>query len=282
MLSLPPHTFSEYTDRTIPYNSNLLRLVIKQHFAILLLFFSTFLSAQPFDFDTSIDSVYTKADQMPFFEGCELETVTLESKKSCSELRMSQFIAEHLIYPDKAKYNGIEGTVYVSFIIDKTGHVQKPKVLVDIGGGCGEAALQVIKAMPKWEAALHKNQPVHVKMNLPIQFYLRDDSKDEAEPFNLSWGGLQSKQVTKEQLIDNLESKLYVRDSEGTMRYVDQIEFLFEKENRQISASSRGEMSDELKKVVDRVKKGGTFSVYASVQENGRFITISRSFLVVK
>ena len=252
-------------------------------FLCLLLCCTTVAFAQPTSLSPlSSDSILTKADQMPYFSGCGSFANNTDDKRTCSDLELVNFLSRHLVYPEKAKHEGIEGTVFVSFIVDTLGIIKNPSVLTEIGGGCGKAALDVLWKMPHWEPAVHNGKKVKVRMNLPIQFFLRAKGWDEAEPFSLSWGTLNGKQTTKRQLLDNLSRKLYVRGPEGGNRYIGQLDFIFEKENRQISASSKGGISDELQKVVERAKKGGTFTVLASVQENGRFVTVERSFFVVK
>ena len=230
----------------------------------------------------ALDSIYTKADQMPFFSGCESFDQSINAKRECSDLELVKFISRHLVYPNKAKYEGIEGTVFVSFIVDENGFVHDPSVLMDIGGGCGEAALEVLKQMPQWEPAFHNGHSVKVRMNLPIQFFLRAEGRDEAEPYSLSWGVLAGKQVTKDQLLNNLSSKVYVRGPEGSNRFIDQLEFIFQKDGRLVSASSRGDISPELEKVLQRVKKDGIFTIRASVQDDGQFVMIFRTFSVIK
>lgn len=249
-----------------------------------IIFFSIYclLPAQSNLFVSQKDTVLIRAEQMPYFTGCEAFIDDNNEKRKCSDLELVRFLSRYLVYPEKAKYDGIEGTVFVSFIIDEKGAIYQPTVLKDIGGGCGEAALNVIKEMPNWEPGIHNGKRVKVRMNLPIQFFLRAKGIDEAEPYSISWGNLNGKQVTKDQLNDNASKKIYVRGPEGSNRYVDQIEFIYQKDSRLISASSRGEVSTELLKVVERIKKGGTFTINASVQDGGQFITVSRSFLIVK
>ncbi len=252
----------------------------KSYTILLCILLSQTLPAQFDLFASKADTVFTRAEQMPFFMGCEIFDDSIEAKRDCSDLEMVRFISRYLVYPDQAKYDGVEGTVFVSFIIDEKGLVGEPSLLKDIGGGCGEAALDVIREMPRWEPAVHLGKKVKVRMNLPIQFFLRAENRDAAEQCSLSWGTLSGQQTTKDELLENLGQKLYVRGPDGSNRFVDEIEFIFEKDNRQIIATSRGNISDELGKVIHRVKKGGIFSIHASVQDDGRFITISRSFNV--
>ncbi len=88
------------------------------------------------------------------------------------ESAMYKFIEEHLQYPEQALKEGIQGTVWVSFIIEKDGNVTNIKILKDIGGGCGEAAVAMVKQMPRWEPAKHKGKAVRMQFNMPIKFVL--------------------------------------------------------------------------------------------------------------
>ena len=80
------------------------------------------------------------------------------------------FIRRNLHYPEEAWNNKIEGTVYVTFSIEKDGSVTNVKVLRDIGGGCGAEAVRVVKLMPKWKPGKQRGIPVRTQFNLPIKF----------------------------------------------------------------------------------------------------------------
>jgi len=77
-----------------------------------------------------------------------------------------------LKYPDAAKKTGIQGIVYVQFIIEKDGSLSSPTLLRDIGGACGAAAIEVVKKMPHWLPAAQLGRPVRAKFTLPIRFKL--------------------------------------------------------------------------------------------------------------
>lgn len=84
-----------------------------------------------------------------------------------------KFIGKHLKYPKDALEEGIEGKVYVQFMIDKLGRVTNTKVLRGIGFGCDEEALRVIKKMPQWKPATQRGKPVPVTYTIPINFKLK-------------------------------------------------------------------------------------------------------------
>jgi TonB family protein len=82
------------------------------------------------------------------------------------------YLSQNLSYPEKAKKEGIEGTVYVSFVVEVDGSIQGVELLRGIGGGCDEEALRVVRNAPDWEPGRQKDQTVNVRMRVPIKFKL--------------------------------------------------------------------------------------------------------------
>lgn len=85
---------------------------------------------------------------------------------------MYAYIVKNLKYPEAAKEKGIEGRVFVSFIIEKDGSISNILVKRAIGGGCEEAAVEMIKNMPKWKPGKQRGKPVRCQFTLPIKFEL--------------------------------------------------------------------------------------------------------------
>ena len=102
--------------------------------------------------------VFTVVEEMPSFPGDDESRVRL--------------LTENIKYPQMAKESGIQGTVYVTFVIDERGRVADVKVLRGIGGGCDEEAIRVVKMMPPWNAGKQSGKPVRVQFNMPIKFTL--------------------------------------------------------------------------------------------------------------
>jgi len=59
------------------------------------------------------------AEQMPYFEGCEDYEDGSEEKRNCSNINLVNFISENIQYPEDANTKGIEGTVFLSFVVTK-------------------------------------------------------------------------------------------------------------------------------------------------------------------
>jgi len=222
----------------------------------------------------------TQVDQMPYFSGCTDMPDGSSEKRTCSNKNLIDFIAQNLNYPAKAKVTGIEGTVYVSFMVSEDGRVSDATLLHDIGGDCGREALRVTSLLPNFEPAKQGDTFVKVKLNLPVRFSLQTQEEDKSSDYFLTWGALKGKQVTRVDLRDNLANEVLIRDREGNTVLIDELVFSYEKGERIVNEKSRGEINKDLEKVILKAKKGGIFTISASVQAGGEFIYVDRSFEV--
>ncbi|MBO6117890.1 MAG: TonB family protein [Bacteroidales bacterium] len=86
------------------------------------------------------------------------------------------FLSQNIKYPQKARETGTQGKVFLTFVVEKDGSITDIKVLRDIGSGCGEEAVRVVKLMPKWEPAKKDGKYVRQQFNLPVNFSLNNDN----------------------------------------------------------------------------------------------------------
>jgi TonB family protein len=86
-----------------------------------------------------------------------------------------KYIAERIKYPADMIDKNIQGTVYVNFIVERTGEVSNVKVLRGIPGGSelDSIAVKTIGDMPKWAPGMLNGKKVRVSMNIPIKFILK-------------------------------------------------------------------------------------------------------------
>ena len=75
-------------------------------------------------------------------------------------------------YPEMAKRAGVEGRVFVQFIVDENGNVANPTVTRGIGAGTDEEALRCVREL-KFKPGRQRGKPVRVRMSLPVTFKLR-------------------------------------------------------------------------------------------------------------
>ncbi|MBC8489354.1 MAG: energy transducer TonB [Bacteroidetes bacterium] len=66
----------------------------------------------------------------------------------------------------------IEGTVYINFIITKTGELESVKIIKSVNKQLDNEVIRVINEMPRWNPGLENGIPVRVSFNLPIVFKL--------------------------------------------------------------------------------------------------------------
>ena len=83
-----------------------------------------------------------------------------------------KYVATTLRYPAQARRMGIEGKVFVQFVVDKDGTLTNVQAIKGIGAGCDEEAVRVISKAKKWSPGKQRGRPVKVRMILPITFKL--------------------------------------------------------------------------------------------------------------
>jgi periplasmic protein TonB len=82
----------------------------------------------------------------------------------------NEFVARNIVYPTKAKRMGIEGKVFVEFIVERDGSITNIKTLKGVGAGCDEEAVRVVSLAPKWNPGKQRGKPVRQRMVLPLNF----------------------------------------------------------------------------------------------------------------
>jgi TonB family protein len=252
------------------------KLSIFGKFALFVCFTFEELNAQP---DSS--GLWLKVEQMPFFVGCEHLLASDPAKRTCSDRALAKFVSSQLVYPDSAAQRNIEGMVVVSFTVNEEGKIANSLILRDIGGGCGAAAIEVVKAMPDWEPALHEGRNVAVRLNLPIQFAFKRQPTEEGEQFSLHWGRLHADTISSADLEKNLEEKILVRDAFGNIVPIQELEFLFEKGKKSDAAKVAGSEPDKkMRKIAEGAAPGGAFTVSAAVPFGEGSVLVTRVFQI--
>lgn len=101
--------------------------------------------------------IYSAVEEMPEFPG--------------GKDALLKFLSDNIKYPEAARKAGIQGMVYVTFVVKKDGTIEGTRVMRGIGSGCDEEALRVVKMM-KFKPGKQNGKPVDVQFNLPIKFAL--------------------------------------------------------------------------------------------------------------
>lgn len=96
-----------------------------------------------------------------------------------SDLRwfLAKWVYQYIRYPEDAVRDGIQGTVNVSFAVEKDGSVSDVSVTKGVDFTLDEEALRVIKASPKWKPAKRNGQVVKCYITVPVEFILEKKGK---------------------------------------------------------------------------------------------------------
>ncbi len=107
----------------------------------------------------SEEQIFFIVEDMPEFPGGEME--------------LRKFIANNIEYPKVAQENGIQGRVYVTFVVDKNGEVSNARIARGVDPSLDQEALRVVNSLPKWIPGKQRGQAVNVSYTVPINFALQ-------------------------------------------------------------------------------------------------------------
>jgi periplasmic protein TonB len=97
-------------------------------------------------------------EEMPIFPG--------------GDAAMMKYIADNIKYPQICKENNISGKVFVNFIINEQGKVDKVKVVRGVDPYLDKEAIRVIESLPDWTPGRQRGKAVRVQFTIPISFAL--------------------------------------------------------------------------------------------------------------
>jgi len=89
------------------------------------------------------------------------------------EAALMRYLGNNIQYPRKDKRKGIQGTVYVRFVVDRYGKLNNPRVVKSVSSGLDAECMRVVSRMPQWTPGVQFNRKVSVEYNLPIKFTLK-------------------------------------------------------------------------------------------------------------
>lgn len=125
---------------------------------VLLALFASFQTVQAQNEETQSDQVFMMVEEMPQFPG--------------GEKALREFITSNIRYPKEAQENGIQGRVYVTFVIDTLGSVVDAKIARGVDPSLDKEALRVVRELPKWQPGKQRGELVKVAYTVPISFAL--------------------------------------------------------------------------------------------------------------
>ncbi len=112
------------------------------------------------------DEVFFVVEEMPEFPG--------------GEEALGKYITSAVEYPEEAVSNGIQGKVYVSFIVTRSGTIANAKIARGVAPSLDQEALRVINSLPKWKPGAQRGKAVNVSYTVPINFELGHKTPKQA------------------------------------------------------------------------------------------------------
>jgi protein TonB len=108
--------------------------------------------------EDTITAPYTVVEQMPEFPG--------------GERALQKYLSNSVKYPVIATENGIQGKVFVNFVVDRNGSISNVKIVRGVDQSLDREAMRVVKSMPKWIPGKQNGEAVRVSFTVPINFVL--------------------------------------------------------------------------------------------------------------
>jgi len=108
--------------------------------------------------EEDVDKVFTIVEQQAEFKG--------------GMQKFYLYVAMKMKYPSQARRMGIEGKVFVQFVVERDGSITDVQAIRGIGAGCDEEAMKVIRESPKWNPGKQRGRAVRVRRVIPITFRL--------------------------------------------------------------------------------------------------------------
>lgn len=106
------------------------------------------------------EEIYVVVEEMPGFAGGNSD-------------KFLEYIARQLIYPEVAAENGIQGRVFVSFVVEPDGKVSNVRVVRSVDPALDREAVRVVQSSPRWTPGRQRGRPVRVTFTFPIIFILQ-------------------------------------------------------------------------------------------------------------
>lgn len=88
--------------------------------------------------------------------------------------KFNEYLVNNMNYPSSALASRTEGKVYLQFVVNKDGTVDAVKVQKGLSPDCDREAIRLIKEGPRWKPGFQNDQPVFVRMVMPVVFNIRD------------------------------------------------------------------------------------------------------------
>jgi protein TonB len=106
------------------------------------------------------EEIFVIVEDMPTFKGGDIN-------------KFREWVQKRVRYPELAAENGIQGRVFITFVVETSGAVSNVSITRSVDALLDEAAKEAVAASPKWEPGMQRGRPVRVRYSIPIIFQLQ-------------------------------------------------------------------------------------------------------------
>ncbi len=106
------------------------------------------------------EEIFVIVEDMPKFKGGDIN-------------KFHEWVQKRVRYPELAAENGIQGRVFITFVVETNGNVSNVTISRSVDQLLDEAAKEAVMASPKWEPGMQRGRPVRVRYSIPIIFQLQ-------------------------------------------------------------------------------------------------------------
>ncbi len=121
--------------------------------------------------DLDVDVPFAVIEDVPIFPGCE--NVSKDKRRDCFQEKINKHIKRNFRYPEVAMELGIQGRVFVTFIIDKDGSITNI-LMRGPDKNLEKEARRIISVLPKMTPGKQRGRAVRVPFSIPINFRMQN------------------------------------------------------------------------------------------------------------
>ena len=123
------------------------------------------------DDDVDDDTPFMIVENMPALAQCK--TMRGDERHQCTQMEIIKYVSKNTKDPPIAKDAGIQGTVFVYFVVGKDGKVKDVKVLREVDSRLDKEAKRVVESLPRFDPGSQRGKNVSVQYTIPVKFIIR-------------------------------------------------------------------------------------------------------------
>ena len=117
------------------------------------------------------DTPFMIVENMPALAQCK--TMRGDERHQSTQMEIIRYVSKNTKYPPIAKDAGIQGTVFVYFVVGKDGKVKDVKVLREVDSRLDKEAKRVVESLPRFDPGSQRGKNVSVQYTIPVKFIIR-------------------------------------------------------------------------------------------------------------